>query len=258
MIKYVEKLARGSGKILLEYLNKKKVNKITVKDNFSYVGEADIASEDFIINNIEKHYPQSKIIAEEKGVLQSDERNSGLTWVIDPLDGTTNYIHGFPFFCVSIGVMEGNNLIAGVIYNPANNEMYSAANNKGAYLNKNKISVSKIDSFKDSLLITGFYYDQGTRLAKQIERFKKVQNITQSVRRLGSAALDLCYVACGKADGFWEENLNPWDVAAGTIILTESGGEFSDFNNGEGCIFGEQFVYSNSIIHGDFLRALDV
>ena len=154
--------------------------------------------------------------------------------------------------------MEANNLIAGVIYNPVNNEMYSASLNKGAYLNKQKISVSKVDSFKDSLLITGFYYDQGVKLTKQIERFKKVQNITQSVRRLGSAALDLCYVACGKADGFWEENINPWDVAAGAIIVTESGGKFTNFNGDEGCIFGEQFVFTNSLIHNDLLRAMDV
>lgn len=255
MIKFLEKLAKGSGKILIEYLTK--TNKITIKQDKGYVGEADIASEDYIISNIEKHFPKSKIISEEKGTIDSKDNNNGLTWIIDPLDGTTNYIHGFPFFCVSIGVMENNKLLAGVVYNPVNNELYKAELNKGAYLNNKRIKVSKTYNFKDTLLITGFYYHQGKKLREQIEKFFKVQEITQSVRRLGSAALDICYIACGKADGFWEEGVNSWDIAGGIIILTESCGKFTDFKGKAGNIFGNEFVCTNGIIHEELLKALN-
>jgi myo-inositol-1(or 4)-monophosphatase len=254
MIKFLEKLARGSGKILLEYLNK--TNKISIKKGLGYVGDADLASENYIISQIEKHFPESKIIAEEKGILNSKMNLNNLTWIIDPLDGTTNYIHGFPFFCVSIGVLENNKLIAGVVYDPVKNELFSAELNKGAFLNKKKISVSKIKSFKDSLLITGFYYHQGDKLKKQIDQFRKVQEITQSVRRLGAAALDICYVACGRAEGFWENGIKPWDVAGGTLVLLESGGKFTDFNGKNGNIFGKEFVYTNSLIHKDLLKVI--
>ncbi len=254
MIKFLEKTAKGSGKILLEYL--KKSNKITVKKNLGYVSDADHASEDFIIAKIIKHFPNSKIIAEEKGTINSKENFNGLTWIIDPLDGTTNYIHGFPFFCVSIGVMENNKLIAGVVFDPVRKELYSAELNKGAYLNKKRIKVSTIKNIKDSLLITGFYYHQGDKLKAQIKRFTQAQDLTQSVRRLGTAALNLCYVACGKADGFWEEGINSWDAAGGTIILTESGGKFTDFSGKTGNIFGKEFVYSNRIIHNELLKII--
>ena len=255
MIKFLEKLAKGSGKILLEYLNK--TNKISIKKDLGYVGDADIASENYIISKIEKHFPKSKIIAEEKGVLDPKKNPRGLTWIIDPLDGTTNYIHGFPFFCISIGVMENNKLIAGVIFDPIKKELYSAEINKGAFLNKNKINISKMKSFKDSLLITGFYYHQGNKLKKQIEQFMHVQDITKSVRRLGAAALDICYVACGRADGFWEEGVKSWDVAGGTIILLESGGKFTDFKGNPGNIFGNEFVYTNGFIHENLLKTLN-
>ena len=254
MINFLEKLVNGSGKILLEYLNK--TNKISIKKNLGYVGEADIASENYIISKIQKHFPKSKIIAEEKGVINSDKNFNGLTWIIDPLDGTTNYIHGFPFFCVSIGVMENNKLIAGVVFDPVKNELYSAELNKGAFLNKNKINVSKIKNFKDSLLITGFYYHKGNKLKKQIKKFAFAQELTQSVRRLGAAALDLCYVACGRADGFWEEDIKPWDIAGGTIILIESGGKFTDFKGKNSSIFGNEFVYTNGLIHKELLKCL--
>ena len=254
MIRFLEKLAKGSGKILLEYLNK--ANKISIKKDLSYVGEADIASENFIISKIEKHFPESKIIAEEKGILNSKKSFNGLTWIIDPLDGTTNYIHGLPYFCVSIGLLENNKLIAGIVYDPVKNELFSAELNKGAYLNKKKINVSKMKSFKDSLLITGFYYNRGNKLKKQINQFKKVQEITQSVRRLGTAALDICYVACGRAEGFWENGIKPWDVAGGTIILKESGGKFTDFNGKNGDIFGDEFVFTNGLIHKDLLKVI--
>ena len=255
MIKFLEKLARGSGKILLEYLNK--TNKVSIKKDLGYVGDADIASENYIIAKIEKHFPKSKIIAEEKGIINSVTNFNGLSWIIDPLDGTTNYIHGLPFFCVSIGVMENNKLIAGVVFDPVKNELYSAEMNKGAFLNNKIIKVSKNSSFKDSLLITGFYYHQGNKLKKQIKQFMKVQEITQSVRRLGAAALDICYVACGRADGFWEEGIKPWDVAGGTIILIESGGKFTDFKGKNNDIFGNEFVYTNGLIHKELLKILN-
>ena len=255
MKKFLENLAKEAGKILIKYINRD--NKIRIKGDKGYVCDADIASEEYIISMIEKHYPNSNIIAEERGEKKNIDYN-GLTWIIDPLDGTTNYIHRFPFYCVSIGVMENSTLIAGAVYQPFYKEMYSAQINKGAFLNKNKIKVSSTKSFNDSLIITGFYYHDGDKLKKQIERFHRVQSLTKSVRRLGSAALDICYVANGQADGYWEDGLSPWDIAAGTIILQESGGRFTDIDGNPQNIFGKTFVYSNGIIHNELIKKLRI
>ena len=254
MLKFIEQTAREAGNILMKYYNGE--NKITRKKDLGYVGEADLASEKYILDAIEKSYPSSHIISEEEGELNKELSGNGMTWIIDPLDGTTNFVHRFPFFAVSIGVMINGELSAGAVYNPASDELFSAQQGKGAFLNGQKICVSKIREFNDSLCITGFYYFQGEKLYHQIERFKRVQEATLSVRRLGAAALDICYVACGRAEGFWEEGLNSWDVAAGTLILQESGGIFSDFSGKTGSIFGNEFIYSNNYIQEDLLKIL--
>lgn len=254
MLKFIEQVALGAGDILLSHLNSKNV--IKEKEGLGFVGEADLASEKFIIEEIERHYPGSRIIAEESGESRSEEAQNGLTWIIDPLDGTTNFIHNFPMFAVSIGLLKNGRLEAGVVYNPATKELFSSERGKGAFLNGEKISVSKTSVFKKSLFITGFYYFQGEELKKQIDIFARVQEITQAVRRLGAASLDICYVACGRADGFWEAGLNSWDVAAGTLILEESGGSFTDFKGKSGDIFNEEAVFTNGLVHDELIKQI--
>lgn len=254
MLEFIERVALGAGDILLEHLNSKNV--IKEKEGLGFVGEADLASEKYIIEEINKHYPGSRIIAEESGESRSDESTNGLTWIIDPLDGTTNFIHNFPMFAVSIGLMKNGQLEAGVVYNPATKELFSSERGKGAFLNGEKITVSQTSTFKNSLLITGFYYFQGEKLKEQIDIFTRVQEITQAVRRLGAASLDICYVACGRADGFWEAGLNSWDVAAGALILEESGGTFTDFKGNKGDIFNEEAVFTNGLVQNELIKQI--
>lgn len=254
MIDFMKNLAIGAGSILMEYHDRKNV--VKEKNGLGFVGEADLASEKYIIKEIEKHYPGSKIIAEESGVSNSQPPKNGLTWIIDPLDGTTNFIHHFPMFAVSIGLLKDEQLFGGVVYNPATKELFSSELGKGAFLNEKKINVSKTDIFKNSLFITGFYYYKGEKLKQQIDKFTKVQEITQAVRRLGAASLDICYVACGRADGFWEAGLNSWDIAAGALILQESGGRFSDFNGNRGNLFGDEAAFTNGIVHDALINII--
>ena len=252
MVTFLKNLTKEAGMILLSYQNK--INNVKIKKDKSFVSDADLASEEYIIKNIDKYFPGSKIISEETGSKPSTDKNNDLTWIIDPLDGTTNFLHNFPFYSVSVGVMEKNRLIAGAVYSPSLDELYYAEINKGAYLNNNRIKVSGVNDLNQSLLITGFYYHEGERLDIQIDRFKIAQSLTKSVRRLGAASLDICYVACGKADGYWEDGLSPWDVAGGTIILQESNGKFSDLDGKPGDVFGKTFLYSNKILHKDILN----
>ena len=253
MIDFITQVSREAGKILLSYLTTS--YHVSEKPGQGYVGDADLASERYIIGQIDKSFPGSRIIAEESGLTRK-EVPAPLTWIIDPLDGTTNFLHRFPFFSVSIAVMEGNTLAAGAVYDPFHEELYSAVRGKGAWLNGKPIHVSDTTSFKDSLLITGFYYHQGEQLSRQVERFRRIQEITLSVRRLGSAALDLCYVASGRADGFWEDGLSSWDMAAGVLLIQEAGGRFTDRFGNPGDIFGPTVACSNGAIHMDLLEAL--
>ncbi len=253
MLDFITRVSIEAGGILLSYLNTR--YRVSEKPGLGYVGEADLASEEYIISQIKTGFPGSRIIAEESG-LTGDEDPASLTWVVDPLDGTTNFMHGFPFFSVSIAVMEGGALMAGAVYDPYHKELFTAERGKGAWLNGEPIRVSGTTSFKDSLLITGFYYHQGVELSRQVERFRRLQEITLSVRRLGSAALDLCYVASGRADGFWEDGLSSWDMAAGALLVMEAGGRFTNRFGGPGDIFGPTVACSNGLIHADFLEAL--
>ena len=253
MIDFLKRISEEAGAILLSYLNRG--GRVAEKPGLGYVGEADLASEEYIIAQINSRFPGSRIIAEESG-LNRPEDPARLTWIIDPLDGTTNFLHGFPYFSVSIAVMENDSLIAGVVNDPYRRELFSAEKGKGARLNDERIRVSGTASFKDSLLVTGFYYHQGEQLSRQVERFRRIQEITLSVRRLGSAALDLCCVASGRADGFWEDGLNSWDMAAGALLVMEAGGRFTDQSGNPGDIFGPTVVCSNAEIHADFLEAL--
>ena len=214
------------------------------------VTEADLASEREIISIVRAAFPDHGILAEESGETGAP---SSARWIIDPLDGTTNFAHGLGNFSVSIAFALEGELQVGVVYNPVSGELFEAEAGAGAFLNGRKIAVSRQDHLEDSLLATGFPYTIRETLSPLVERFSLVLGAAQGVRRLGSAALDLCFVACGRFDGFWEEHLKPWDTAAGTLILREAGGIVTDFSNSPFEVRMQEILATNGRIHGEML-----
>jgi myo-inositol-1(or 4)-monophosphatase len=224
--------------------------------NFNRVTVADTESEKVIVKLIKSRYRQHNIIAEENKYERED---SDYTWIIDPLDGTNNYSCGIPIFCVSIALAYKNEIIAAVIYDSSRNELFSAQKGKGAFLNGVPIAVNNVNTLEEALLITGFYYDRGPDMVECLDKikmffFKKILGL----RRLGAAALDLCYVACGRAAGYWEFRLNPWDFAAGKLIVEEAGGRISDKRGNNVDIFNPAYVVaSNGKLHAEMLTVLN-
>ncbi|MDP8298592.1 MAG: inositol monophosphatase family protein [Candidatus Tantalella remota] len=243
------KAARESGEYILGQLDKLKEVSCKAGDTHNLVTNVDKTSEKMIIESIMKEFPSHSILAEESG-----EKPAGddFLWVIDPLDGTTNYTHAFPFFCVSIGVVVDGAVRAGVVYDPSRDEMFTAAEGKGAAVNGAPIRISEADKLERSLVGTGFAYDIAGKL-DNVESFKMMLKHAQAVRRAGSAALDLCYVACGRFDGFWEMGLHPWDTAAGQIIVKEAGGRVSRIRGKEADIFKKDIVATNGKVHDEML-----
>lgn len=217
------------------------------------VTNADHDIELFVKRQIKKRYPSDAILAEE-----SPEENQGAPrkWIIDPLDGTTNFAHSFPFSCVSIGVEEEGEVVLGGVFNPMQKEFFFARKGKGARLNGDKIRVSEIRRLDHSLLATGFPYDVHQHPERCLPYFNAMIQRAQAIRRNGSAALDLCHLAMGRYDGFFEVKLNPWDTAAGTLILREAGGMISDFDGNPYSIYRKEVVASNGLIHNEMLRIL--
>jgi myo-inositol-1(or 4)-monophosphatase len=237
-------MAHGAGAVLLKYFNK--AHKIEHKLNAGIVTEADRFAEDFILKKILRSYPTSSIITEESGEFKRDPSQ---LWVLDPLDGTTNYAHGFPWFCVSIGFYEDGKPRAGIIYQPLTKETYYAERGKGSELNGKRLRVSKAKDISNSLLGTGFYYTRGDLLKKEMSIFGAVNEVARGVRRPGSAALDLAYVASGRYDAFWERGLSPWDVAAGFLIVEEAGGKITNYAGDKTDMFQKECVASNGKLH---------
>jgi len=263
MLKIALKSAEESGKILLKYFRKN--IKVHYKGIINPVTIADRESERKIIQIIKKNFPEHNIICEETcpNIDRIQKSKCNYWWVIDPLDGTVNYIHGLPQFCVSIGVLKGNNPknaepVLGVIYNPVSKELFYAEKNKGAYLNRKRINVSKTSSFSKALFVTGFPYYVHKNPDNVIKNLAKFLVKIEGIRRLGSAALDMAYVASGIFDGFWEEGLNPWDVTAGTVIVREAGGKVTDYSGGNNFIFGRTLVATNRKIHSKVINLLSV
>jgi len=191
------------------------------KGTVNLVTEMDQRSEEFLIKEIRSHYPDHRIVTEESGLLEGLDTHC---WYIDPLDGTTNYAHGLPIFCVSIGYAEHGQLKLGVVYDPMQDEIFCAEAGGGAWLDDQPLHVSEISELLQSLLVTGFPYDLLDTPQNNLENFTRLSRLSQGVRRLGSAAIDLCYVAAGRLDGYWEVRLSPWDLAAGALIVREAGG----------------------------------
>ena len=249
----VESAYKGA-EVLLKYFNN--IKKIEYKGRIDPVTIADKTSQKAIVDNIKQYFPLHNIIAEEQDSTLAQNSND-YCWIIDPLDGTVNYVHGVPTFAISIGLKYKNEIISGVIYAPALKEMFVAQKGKGAYLNNKKITVSKIKEMVRALPVTGFPYYVKENPDRVIKNFKNIMLETQGLRRFGAAAIDLAYVACGRFDFFWEEGLKPWDVAAGIVILKEAGGKITDFSGGKDFLFGKTIVASNKVLHKDILKVLN-
>ena len=239
-------IARTSGKIMAKERKSFDASKIESKGMHDLVSYVDKESEKRIIAELQKLLPESGFIAEEG---TSDKKGERFNWVIDPLDGTTNFIQGVPVYCVSIGLLDGDELVVGVVYEVGRDECFYAWKNGGAYLNGEKITVSDRSDIHDALLATGFPYSDFSRIEEYIEFLKWAMKNARGVRRLGSAAADLAYVACGRFDAFWEYDLKPWDVAAGALLVKEAGGMVSDYSGGRNYLFGREIVASNSLIN---------
>lgn len=240
-----------AGKILRENIDKITADSVEDKRPFDYVTEIDKACEKLIINSINEHFPDHEILAEESG---KNKNSNNYRWIIDPLDGTTNFIHGNPHCSISIALQKDNEIILGVIYDPYRDELYYAEKGKGAFCNNKIIHVSKQEKISNCLIATGFPFKNRHLLDRYWKVLSEIFMKVSGIRRTGSAALDLAYVACGRFDGFWELKLSPWDVAAGTIIIEEAGGKITDFEGKDNHIWSGDVVASNAIIH-DFMMS---
>jgi len=257
LLNFAIQTARDAGSLLAERFGR--ALRITNKSELDLVTESDLASEKLIIDRIKTYHPRHAILAEESGASSppTAEAQSEWRWIIDPLDGTTNYAHGYPTFCVSIGLEHNGRMEVGVIYDPVRDELFTAERGEGASLNGRRIHVSAINSLSAALLCTGFPYDvrERSEFARHFTNF--IMN-AQAVRRDGAAALDLAYVACGRFDGFWEEGLKPWDVAAGSLMVEEAGGRVSKYDGAPLSIYTPPILASNGLVHEQMMHVLSV
>jgi len=242
-------LARDAGNILREKFDSQHV--IHYKGEINLVTEADKMSEDLIIASINKNFPEHGILSEESPAQNSQAKQR---WIIDPLDGTTNYAHGYPVFCVSIALENEGVIVLGVIYDPLRDDMFVAERGQGASLNGKKLKVSKTATLSRSLLATGFPYDIRVSKDNNLNHFNLMALEAQAIRRAGAAALDIAYLAAGRFDGFWELKLMPWDMAAGCLMVEESGGVISDISGGNWDISSPNVLVSNGLIHEQMIR----
>jgi myo-inositol-1(or 4)-monophosphatase len=252
MLNFAIETAREAGQLLLEKFGR--TIGITKKGDINLVTEADLASERLIIERIRSYFPKHSILAEESGAAAVDG-GSEWKWIIDPLDGTTNFAHGYPCFCVTLALEHAGEIALGVTFDPTRNELFAAERGRGATLNNKPIRVSSTEKLSEALLVTGFPYD-----IKHREKFAR--NLTElllksrGVRRDGSAAIDMAYVACGRFDGFWEDGLNAWDVAAGFLMIEEAGGQVSYYDGSPFSVYAPPIVASNGLIHGEMTAIL--
>ncbi len=251
LLDFAIRCALESGRIQRKYFQKR--IEILHKGETNLVTNVDFACQDKLIELMKKEFPQDDIIAEEKANRFDGSKNR---WIIDPLDGTTNYAHGYPFFCTSIAYEQEGTVTHGVVYNPIFEELFFTRKGAGAYLNGERVKVSPVDGLRKALLSTGFPYDLATNKRNNIDHFVKFLFKAQAIRRDGSAALNLSYVACGRFDGFWELSLNSWDMAAGCLMVIEAGGEVTNLSGGKFSIYRDEIVASNGIIHAAMLEVL--
>lgn len=246
--------ARHAGNILRK--GHKSDFKIEHKGRVDLVTEMDRLSEDYLLGQIRQHFPNHAIVSEESGSFEG-RNDCDCTWFVDPLDGTINYAHGVPLYVVSIGYAEHGRMKLGVIFDPTRGEMFSAEAGKGAWLNNRRIRVSGQTELLQGLMVTGFPYDIVGQYSNNLDNFNRISLISQGVRRLGSAAMDLCYIACGRVDGFWEVRLRPWDLAAGWLIVTEAGGTVTDLDGNPDIMHPPySLLAATPALHGQLLAHL--
>jgi myo-inositol-1(or 4)-monophosphatase len=248
-------LAKETGQFLLDEINKVKTSDIEVKGLHDFVSYVDKTAETRIVKRLAEILPESGFITEEQTATHWGDR---FNWIVDPLDGTTNFLHHIPLFSVSIALMENDEIVVGVIYEPNLDECFYAYKGGKAYCNEAEIHVSDQKELKNTLLATGFPYNDFGRLNGYIELFTWFARNTSGLRRLGSAAVDLAYTACGRYEGFYEYGLHAWDVAAGVFIVQLAGGTVSDFKGRNEYIFGRELLASNSLLHTQLLDAVKV
>ncbi|AFM24004.1 inositol monophosphatase family protein [Desulfomonile tiedjei] len=254
-LRFVVNLAEQAGRIVASYARGsfQVTGKGTQKDTIDIVTDADHASEDFILGEIRKRFPEHDILTEE---TITEKKGSDWLWVVDPLDGTVNFSHGYPAFCVSIALMQNETIVLGAVYDPLRQETFSAIRGQGAFMNGNRIQVSTAETLSRSLVATGFPYDRAYSPINNVAEFNQIVTKVQGMRRGGSAALDLSYVACGRLDGFWELKLKPWDMAAGILLVEEAGGIITDRYGKPTSVYTNNIVASNSRIHPLLLELL--
>ena len=251
ILQIVEVLVRQAGAVLIEgYGN---VRHVQQKGVIDLVTEYDKRSEEIILATIQKEFPDHAILAEESGHYGG---SSEYQWVIDPLDGTTNFAHGIPFFSISIALLKNNSPVAGVVYDPLRDELFSAELGAGAFLNQRPLRVSSRTDLGQAVISTGFPYDVRTNPRNNFAQFVQFQLRTQAVRHLGSAALDCTWTAMGRLDGYWEFRVKPWDVGAGALIVREAGGRVTSVGGDERFLAGDSIVVSNGLLHEQMLQVL--
>ncbi len=254
MLNIAVEAALEAGKFLKANVGNVKNIERKIGQETNLVTEIDKQSEALIIKKIKEHFPDHAVLGEESG---AGAGSSEYKWIIDPLDGTTNFTHGLPLFCVTIGIEHRGEIIAGAIYDPNADEMFTAEKGKGAFLNGKRISVSSSDRLINSLIVTGFPYNVKENPENVIGHFVNFLPLAQGVRRLGSAAIDLAYVACGRFDGYWEIFLHPWDKAAGVLLVKEAGGIVTNFSNDTNdIIYNPNTLATNGLIHQQMMDVI--
>ena len=246
-------ITRNTGNYLLEEFKNFNQNEIIVKSPNQLVSYVDITAEKILVDRLGKLLPEAGFITEEKTVKDS---GASLRWIIDPLDGTTNFIHGIPLFAVSIALQQDDDLLIGVVYEVNLDECFSAYKGGGAFMNGKKISVTDTLLLRNALCATGFPYSSFPHVDRYFNTLRYLFQNSHGIRRLGSAAVDLAYVACGRIDAFFEYNLNAWDVAGGALIVQEAGGSVTDFSGGSNFVFGKELIASNKLVHAEFLASI--
>jgi myo-inositol-1(or 4)-monophosphatase len=246
MLNFAIETARDAGRLLLEKFG----GELTVskKGDINLVTEADLASEALIVERVRSHFPKHSILAEEGGDTVVIEGSDRWKWIIDPLDGTTNFAHGYPCWAVTMALEHNDEIVVGVTFDPTRNELFAAERGRGASLNNKPIRVSQTENLAEALIVTGFPYDFKRRadFARHLTAFLLQ---SRGVRRDGSAAIDMAYLACGRFDGFWEEGLNPWDMAAGVLLIEEAGGQVTGYDNSKFSIYQPPILATNGLIH---------
>ncbi len=257
MINYEElcikvcEISRNGGRFIQSEVSKIRYTDIETKGLNDFVTYVDKTSEQALVKSLSEILPEAGFIAEEN---TSDKKGEIYNWIIDPLDGTTNFIHGLPCYSISIALMKNNKIVLGVVYEINQDECFYAWEGSNAFLNNQIVKVSSISTISSSLLATGFPYYDYSKLDNYMDLFRHFLKNSHGLRRLGSAAVDLAYVACGRFEGFYEYGLRPWDVAAGAFIVQQAGGKVSDFKGGNNYIFGKELIATNSSIFNEFLE----